>query len=177
MNPPSESSIADLGDRHLRRRRIVTSGVASRLDRVPAIEGFPGMDLHTFRQQLIDLTKMGVPVRNFTVAARIHCLDGATMDLSGIDLVRNIHRLLGMIDSMTALERSYPFLLTVPGRSLRIAEGAGVEPAEVAKFFTEFKAMSDAVMRLERGGWQQGLKYRRESSGTPPCDSSSFGSR
>ena len=113
------------------------------------------MDLHTFRQRLIDLTKMGVPVGNFTVIARIHCLDGATMDLSSTDLVREIHRLLGILDSMTALERSYPFLLTVPGRCLRIAKGAGVEPAEVARFFTEFKALSDAVMRLERGGWRK----------------------
>jgi signal recognition particle GTPase len=113
------------------------------------------MDLHTFRQQLIDLTRIGVPVRNLTFTARIHCLDGATRDLSGIDLVRKIHRLLGMIDSMTALERSYPFLLTVPGRCLRIAQGAGVEPAEVARFFTEFRAMSDAAMRLERGGWRK----------------------
>jgi hypothetical protein len=31
MNPPPESSIADLGDRHLGRRRIVTSGGESRL--------------------------------------------------------------------------------------------------------------------------------------------------
>jgi signal recognition particle GTPase len=133
----------------------VSGRVISRLDRVPAIEGLPGMDLHTFRQQLIDLTKMGVPVRNFTVTARIHCLDGAMMDLSGTDLVQKIHRLLGMIDSMTALERSYPFLMTVPGRCLRIAKGAGAEPAEVARFFTEFKAMSDAVIRLERSAWRK----------------------
>jgi signal recognition particle GTPase len=119
----------------------------------PLLAWYNRMDLHTFRQQLLELTRTGVPVRNFT--ARIHCLDGATMDLSGTDLVRKIHRLLGMINSMTALERSYPFLVTVPGRCLRIAKGAGVERAEVARFFTEFKAMSEAVMRLERGEWRK----------------------
>ncbi len=80
------------------------------------------------------------------------------MDRSGLDFDRESRRILGMIDSMTMLERLYPFLITVPGRCARIANGAGVEPSgSVVGLFVQFKAMSDVTTRFERGGWAQDL--------------------
>jgi signal recognition particle GTPase len=59
-----------------------------------------------------------------------------------------------VIDSMTPLERSYPFLMTVPGRCLRIAGGAGVESSRVRDLFSQFKAMSKLLKNLEASRWR-----------------------
>jgi signal recognition particle GTPase len=48
--------------------------------------------------------------------------------------------------------------MTVPKRCLRIAAGAGVQPSEVSRLFTEFKAMRDMLFRFERGGWRMVLE-------------------
>ncbi len=110
------------------------------------------MDLHDFRQQIVELKKMG-PVHD--LAAKIPGLDQAAVDRSALDVDRESRRILGMIDSMTTLERLYPFLITVPGRSTRIANGAGVEPSEVVGLFVQFKAMSDVATSFERGRWRR----------------------
>jgi signal recognition particle subunit SRP54 len=109
------------------------------------------MDFNDLRQQIIELKKMG-PVRGLT--ARIPDLDQRSMDWGGMDFDREINRIQGIIESMTVQERSYPFLMTVPTRCLRIAEGAGVKPSEVSRLFTQFKAMSDMTLWLQRGGWR-----------------------
>jgi signal recognition particle GTPase len=124
----------------------------SRLDRFPTNDGAFGMDLNDLRQQIVELKKMG-PVHD--LAAKIPGPDQAAVDRSGLDFNRESRRILGMIDSMTSLERSYPFLITVPGRCARIADGAGVEPSEVAGLFVQIKAMSDVATRLERGRWRR----------------------
>ena len=110
------------------------------------------MDLHDLRQQIVELKKMG-PVRE--LMGKMPGLDQAGVDRIGLDFDRESRRILGMIDSMTMLERLYPFLITVPGRCARIANGAGVEPSEVVGLFVQFKAMSDVPTRLERGGWRK----------------------
>ena len=110
------------------------------------------MDLNDFRRQIIEIKKMG-PVRDLMV--RAPGLSRMSMDLGGIDADREIDRIKGMLDSMTLQERSYPVLLTVPKRCLRIAAGAGVEPTEVSRLFTQFRAMRDLVSRSEPGGWRK----------------------
>jgi signal recognition particle subunit SRP54 len=110
------------------------------------------MDLHDFRQQIVELKKMGA-VRD--LMAKIPGRDQADVDRIGLDVDRECRRILGMIDSMTMLERAYPFLITVPGRCARIADGAGLEPSEVAGFFVQFKAWSGVAIGLERGGWRK----------------------
>jgi signal recognition particle GTPase len=107
------------------------------------------MNLDDLRKQIVELNKSGL-ARGFV--ARIRVLDHAAVDRGASDFELDSRRIVGMIDSMTGLERSYPFLITIPGRCARIAEGAGVEPSEVATFFIRFKAMSDAAMRLRCGG-------------------------
>ena len=110
------------------------------------------MDLNDLRRQIVELKNLG-PVPD--LIAWIPCLDQTEADRGGFDFDRESHRILAMIDSMTVLERSCPFLITLPGRCARIAEGAGVQPGEVAGLFAEFQAMSGVAMSLERGGWRQ----------------------
>ena len=114
------------------------------------------MDLHDFRQQIVELKKMG-PVHD--LAAKIPGLDQAAVDRSGLDFDRESRRILGMIDSMTMLERLYSFLITVPGRMHRIANGHSVQPSEVVGLFVQFEAMSDVTTRLERGGSGDSLNH------------------
>jgi signal recognition particle GTPase len=109
------------------------------------------MNLDDLRKQIVGLNKSGL-VRGFV--ARVRGPDQAAANRGGSDFELDSRRILGMIDSMTRLERSYPFLMTVPGRCARIAQGAGVEPSEVARFFAQSKAMSDAAMKFRRGGWR-----------------------
>jgi signal recognition particle subunit SRP54 len=75
-----------------------------------------------------------------------------SMELGDVDADRAIKRILGIIDSTTSQERLYPVLMTVPKRTLRIAEGAGVKPAEVATFFEQFKAMRNMTWPFGLGG-------------------------
>jgi signal recognition particle GTPase len=107
------------------------------------------MNIDDLRKQIVELNKSGL-ARGFV--ARVRVLDQAAVDRGGSDFELNSRRIVGIIDSMTRLERSYPFLITVPGRCARIAEGAGVEPSEVANFFVHFKAMSDAAITFQGGG-------------------------
>jgi signal recognition particle GTPase len=58
------------------------------------------------------------------------------------------------MESMTPQERTYPFLMTVPSRCLRIAAGAGVEPSRVSGLCTQSRAMQRLLSDLNRGGWR-----------------------
>ena len=75
------------------------------------------MDLHAFRRQVVRLKELGP---SCDLLAGMPGLDRwpdqRGVDRRGLDLERETRRILGMIDSMTVLERSYPFLMTVPGR-------------------------------------------------------------
>ena len=103
-------------------------------------------DLNDFRKQIVQMRSMG-SVREFM--GSIPGLGGLPHNPGGEDVEREIKCIQGMIDSMTPLERSYPFLITVPGRCLRIAAGTGVESSEVKGLFTQFKAMSELLRNLQ----------------------------
>jgi signal recognition particle subunit SRP54 len=99
----------------------------------------------------VELKKLG-PVRYL---AKFPGLDQSSIDCGGIDFESEINRMQGILDSMTLQERSWPVLMTVPKRCVRIAAGAGVKPAEVSRLFTRFRAMSDLMSRFERDRWRK----------------------
>jgi signal recognition particle subunit SRP54 len=101
------------------------------------------VNLDDFRKQIIQLKQLG-SLRGL-VRQRRRVIEGS-MGPDDFDADAAIARVLAIIDSMTAQERLYPILLTVPRRCLRIALGAGVKPAEVSGFFAQFKAMRDAKL-------------------------------
>ena len=85
-------------------------------------------DFNDFRKHVVQMRSMG----SFSkYMSSIPGLNEVSQKPGGIDVEREIKRILGMIDSMTPLERSYPFLMTLPARCHRIAEGAGVDSARL----------------------------------------------
>jgi signal recognition particle subunit SRP54 len=104
------------------------------------------MDFNKFGRQMIETRRLH---RSGGLQMTIFGLNATRLEFSGTDLDREFGRVEGMIDSMTPLERSYPFLMTIPGRCLRIAEGAGVQPSEVSTLYGQFKAMSEMVNKFE----------------------------
>jgi len=115
---------------------------------VKNLSGVFAVDLNDFRQQIIELKKIG-PVRDSL--AKIPGVNWMSMGSGDIDIDREINCIQAILDSMTPQERSYPVLMTVPQRCLRIADGAGVEPSEVSSLFTQFQSMRDMMSRFELG--------------------------
>ena len=66
--------------------------------------------------------------------------------LGGADLEKDMNRLFGIIDSMTADERRNPSRVVDQSRRRRIAVGAGVEPHEVGDLVKQFDGMA-AMMK------------------------------
>jgi signal recognition particle subunit SRP54 len=101
-------------------------------------------DLNDFRQQIIQMKKMG-SVQD--LMSKIPGLNQMSADLDGLDADSEIKRIQGIIDSMTALERSSPELIDI-SRRRRIAAGAGVDPADVSGLVKQFDAMAAFVKQM-----------------------------
>jgi signal recognition particle subunit SRP54 len=101
-------------------------------------------DLTDFRQQIVQMKKMG-SVKD--LMGKIPGLNQLAGDLEGMDADGEVKRIQGIIDSMTAAERTNPHLIDIPRRR-RIAAGAGVEPADVSDLVKQFDAMAEFVKRM-----------------------------
>jgi signal recognition particle subunit SRP54 len=101
-------------------------------------------DLNDFRQQIIQMKKMG-SVQD--LMSKIPGLNQMSADLDGLDADSEIKRIQGIIDSMTALERSAPELIDI-SRRRRIAAGAGVDPSDVSGLVKQFDAMAAFVKQM-----------------------------
>jgi signal recognition particle GTPase len=104
--------------------------------RIP-LPGGPGVDLNDLRQQIEEIQRSGLTLTRG--------------GLADFDYHRTSQRILGIMDSMTPLERFYPFLISVPTRCSRIARGAGVQPSEVSEFFASLRSFMGSVNRLDAG--------------------------
>jgi signal recognition particle subunit SRP54 len=119
-----------------------------------------GFDLEDFRTQMEQMKKMGgmgalldkLPAQLAQAAQR------APMD----DKV--IGRTVGIINSMTALERAKPELLKA-SRKRRVAAGAGVSVQEVNRLLSQFEQMQKMMKMMGKGGLQ---KMMRGSKGFLP---------
>jgi signal recognition particle subunit SRP54 len=103
-------------------------------------------DLTDFRQQIIQMKKMG-SVRD--LMSKIPGLNQMSSDLDGIDADSEIKRIQGIIDSMTPVERSRPELIDM-SRRRRIAAGAGVDPSDVSGLVKQFDAMAAFVRSMSQ---------------------------
>ncbi len=101
-------------------------------------------DLEDFRQQIVNMKKMG-SVRE--LMSKIPGLNQMPEELEGLDADEEIKRIQGMIDSMTAAERSNPALIDI-SRRRRIAAGSGVDPADVSGLVKQFDAMAAFVKQM-----------------------------
>ena len=102
--------------------------------------------LESFAKLLRQTRKLG-PLGD--IMKRLPGMGGVADAFKGADLDDDIRKLLGVIDSMTPVERRQPSNLIGSSRRRRIAAGAGVVPDEVNELINQFSAM--AAMMKETG--------------------------
>jgi signal recognition particle subunit SRP54 len=103
-------------------------------------------DLNDFRQQIMQMKKMG-PVKE--LMGKIPGLNQLPVNLDDIDADGEVKRLQGIIDSMTPAERKNPHMIDI-SRRRRIAEGSGVDPADVSSLVKQFDAMAALVKQMSQ---------------------------
>jgi signal recognition particle subunit SRP54 len=90
--------------------------------------------------------------------------------MSGADAEGEMHRKLGIIDSMTQQERRNPKIIE-PSRRNRIARGAGVQVQEVNGLIKEFDMMAPLIKMMAGkgvGGRMQALQELQKTGAFDP---------
>ncbi len=121
-------------------------------------------DLNDFLAQLSQMKNMGglaglvdkLPSQLSAKAA------GADMDRAE----RDVRRMEGMINSMTALERRKPDLIKA-SRKRRIAAGAGVQVQDVNRMLNQFEQMQGMMKKMKGGGLMKMMKRMGGGGGMP----------
>jgi len=119
-------------------------------------------DMNDFKSQLTQMKKMGgmaglmdkLPAQFQQAAA------GANMGQAE----KSVQRMVGIIDSMTPLERAKPELIKA-NRKRRIAAGAGVQVQEVNRMLNQYDQMQTMMKKLKGGGL---MKMMRGMKGMMP---------
>jgi len=117
-------------------------------------------DLEDFKQQIGQMKKMG------GVAALLDKLPGQLAQAAGEAQMddRQIRRIEGIINSMTAQERARPELLKA-SRKRRVATGAGVSVQEVNRLLAQFEQTQKMMKMMAKGGM---AKMMRSMKGMLP---------
>ncbi len=115
-----------------------------------------GFDLADYRAQIGQMRKMG------GLSAMLEKLPAELARAAAGSQVdeRRIGRILGIIDSMTPLERAKPELLKAT-RKRRIAAGAGVSVQEVNQLLNQFEQTQKMMKMVSKGGAQKMLRGMR----------------
>ena len=119
-------------------------------------------DMNDFKSQLTQMKKMGgmaglmdkLPAQFQQAAA------GANMGQAE----KSVQRMVGIIDSMTPLERAKPELIKA-NRKRRIAAGAGVQVQEVNRMLAQYEQMNAMMKKFKGGGM---MKMMRGMKGMMP---------
>jgi signal recognition particle subunit SRP54 len=129
-------------------RRSVDMEDAEKLAR--KVKSGKGFDLGDFRNQMQQMKKMGglSALIDKLPAQLAQAAQGAPMD------EKVVSRTVGIIDSMTAQERSRPEILKA-SRKRRIAAGAGVSVQEVNRLLAQFEQMQKMMKMMGKGGLQK----------------------
>jgi signal recognition particle subunit SRP54 len=106
-----------------------------------------GFDLEDFRQQIVQMKKMG------GMSALIDKLPAQFAQAAASSNVgdQQIRRLEGIICSMTPGERAKPDIIKA-SRKRRIAAGAGVPVQEVNRLLNQFEQMRTMMKSMQKGG-------------------------
>ncbi|WP_165225845.1 signal recognition particle protein [Aquisphaera insulae] len=103
-------------------------------------------DLNDFRQQIVQMKKMGSVKELMSMIPGLNQLSG---EMGNLDAEGEIKRIQGIIDSMTPTERTRPDLIDM-ARRRRIAAGAGVDPADVSGLVKQFDSMAAIVRSMSQ---------------------------
>lgn len=106
-------------------------------------------DLNDFREQVVQMRRMGgvgnlldkLPAQFAKAAGQVNSQDAD----------RQVRRLEGIINSMTALERTKPELIKA-SRKRRIAAGSGVPVQEVNRLLAQFEQVQAMMKQMQKGG-------------------------
>ncbi len=80
------------------------------------------------------------------------------------DMDKDMRRLVGIIDSMTADEKRNPSRVIDQSRRRRIAAGAGVEPHEVNELVKQFDGIADTMKRMAGMGMRDRMRTMQQLS-------------
>ena len=119
-----------------------------------------GFDLEDFKQQIVQMKKMGgvSALMDKLPGNLAQAAQGAQQQIDD----KAMHRIEGIINSMTPKERTYPDLIKA-SRKRRIATGAGVTVQEVNRLLNQFEQTQKMMKMMAKGGMQKmmrGLKGR-----------------
>ena len=119
-------------------------------------------DMNDFKAQLTQMKKMGgmAGLMDKLPAQFQQAASGANMDQAE----KSVRRMVGIIDSMTPLERAKPDLIKA-NRKRRIAAGAGVQVQEVNRMLNQYDQMQTMMKKLKGGGL---MKMMRGMKGMMP---------
>jgi signal recognition particle subunit SRP54 len=114
-----------------------------------------GFDLNDFLSQISQMKKMGglSSLMDKLPSQMMAKAQGADMDKAE----RDVRRMEGIINSMTALERRKPDLIKA-SRKRRIATGAGVHVQEVNRLLNQFEQMQGMMKKMKGGGLMKMMK-------------------
>ncbi len=106
-----------------------------------------GFDLEDFKQQIGQMRKMGgiSSMIDKLPAQFAQSLQSSQMD------EKQLHRVEGIINSMTPAQRMRPEIIKA-SRKRRIAAGAGVPVQEVNRLLNQFEQMREMMKRMQKGG-------------------------
>ena len=115
--------------------------------------------LDDFKSQLSQIKRLG-PLQK--VMGMIPGMGAFKDALGDMDAEKDMRRLFGIIDSMTADERRNPTKVIDQSRRRRIAAGSGVEPHEVNDLVKQFTVMSTMMTSMAGKGMRERMKMVRE---------------
>jgi len=112
-------------------------------------------DLEDFKAQIGQMKKMGGlgSLVDKLPAQFAQQAQGANMDVAE----KQVRRMEGIINSMTAAERAKPDLIKA-SRKRRIATGAGVPVQEVNRLLNQFDQMQSMMKKLKGGGMMKMMR-------------------
>jgi signal recognition particle subunit SRP54 len=113
-----------------------------------------GFDLEDFRDQLLQMEKMGGLASLMEKLPGVsEVSDAAKAQLGG----RQVQRLVAIINSMTPQERCFPDVIR-GSRKRRIAAGSGTQVQDVNRLLKQFDQMQKMMKRMGKGGLQRMLR-------------------
>jgi signal recognition particle subunit SRP54 len=114
-----------------------------------------GFDLEDFKQQIGQMRKMG------GLTGLLDKLPAQLAQAAPTQMEeRQLHRLEGIINSMTREERARPEIIKA-SRKRRIAAGAGVPVQEVNRLLNQFEQMQKMMKQMQKGGLQRMMRSMR----------------
>ena len=108
-----------------------------------------GFDLEDFKQQIGQMRKMGglSSMIDKLPAQLAQAAQAQSADMGE----KQMRRIEGIINSMTAQERARPELMKA-SRKRRVAAGAGVQVQEINRLLNQFEQMQKMMKQMQKGG-------------------------